>query len=95
MTSADRPSRTRVELLYFDGCPTYLEAEQTLREVQRTKPTLVDAQIQTLIYHFCIPGQCQIQVACPSPAQRDAHRSLQRGKVLHEAHLGLALGRSQ
>ena len=22
-----------MELLYFDGCPTYLEAEQTLREV--------------------------------------------------------------
>ena len=33
MTGAGRPSRTRVELLYFDGCPTYLEAEQTLREV--------------------------------------------------------------
>ena len=23
----------RVEVLYFDGCPTYLEAEKTLREV--------------------------------------------------------------
>lgn len=23
----------RVELLYFDGCPTYLEAEKVLREV--------------------------------------------------------------
>ena len=23
----------KVELLYFDGCPTYLEAEDTLREV--------------------------------------------------------------
>jgi hypothetical protein len=23
----------RVEVLYFDGCPTYLETERTLREV--------------------------------------------------------------
>jgi len=23
----------KIEILYFDGCPTYLEAEQTVREV--------------------------------------------------------------
>lgn len=33
---ADDPrrwERRRVELLYFDGCPTYVEAEQNLRKV--------------------------------------------------------------
>jgi hypothetical protein len=30
---ARRSEGTRIELLYFDGCPTYLEAERTLREI--------------------------------------------------------------
>lgn len=33
MTSSGRPSSLKVELLYFDGCPTYLEAERNLRTV--------------------------------------------------------------
>ena len=33
MTGSGRPSSPKVELLYFDGCPTYLEAEQNLRTV--------------------------------------------------------------
>jgi len=34
----------RVELLYFDGCPTYLEAEKTLREVLEEER--VDAEVE-------------------------------------------------
>jgi hypothetical protein len=34
----------RVEILYFDGCPTYLEAEKTLREVLGEKG--VDAEVE-------------------------------------------------
>lgn len=30
---APRPEGTGIELLYFDGCPTYREAERNLREV--------------------------------------------------------------
>lgn len=33
MTHPSRPLAPKVELLYFDGCPTYLEAEQNLRTV--------------------------------------------------------------
>lgn len=33
MTGSGRPSFPKVELLYFDGCPTYVEAEQNLRTV--------------------------------------------------------------
>jgi hypothetical protein len=34
----------KVEILYFDGCPTYLEAEKTLREVVAEEG--VDAEIK-------------------------------------------------
>lgn len=27
------PEGTQIELLYFDGCPTYREAERNLREI--------------------------------------------------------------
>lgn len=33
VTSYSRPSSPKVELFYFDGCPTYLEAEENLRTV--------------------------------------------------------------
>lgn len=33
MTDEDqRPKETRIELLYFDGCPTYAQAELNLKE---------------------------------------------------------------
>ena len=34
----------KVEILYFDGCPTYLEAEKTLREVLKKQGE--DAEVE-------------------------------------------------
>ncbi len=36
---------TRVELLYFDGCPTYLEAERALREVLAEEGMAADVSL--------------------------------------------------
>ncbi len=40
----------KIEILYFDGCPTYLEAEQTVREVvaeQGTEATVELVAVNT------------------------------------------------
>ncbi len=40
----------KIEVLYFDGCPTYLEAEQTVREVvaeQGTEATVELVAVNT------------------------------------------------
>jgi len=36
---------TRVEFLYFDGCPTYLEAERALREVLAEEGMAADVSL--------------------------------------------------
>lgn len=43
MTSPGRSSSPKLELLYFEGCPTYLEAEQNLKTF--LKEVGVDADV--------------------------------------------------
>lgn len=67
MTGAGRPSRTRVELLYFTGCPTYLEAEQTLREVLEeggvdTDVTLVPVDTDEEARRLRFPGNPTVRI---------------------------------
>ena len=40
-----RSASMRVEVLYFDGCPTYLEAEKTLRDVLSQE----DAEVELVV----------------------------------------------
>src|ERR687898_1515836 len=40
-----RPTTMRIEVLYFDGCPTYRAAERTLREVLAQEDTEVEISL--------------------------------------------------
>ena len=67
MTSTDRPSPPRLELLYFDGCPTYLEAEQNLSTVLEeigvdTDLTLVAVNTDEEARRLRFPGSQTIRV---------------------------------
>ncbi len=42
---ARRAEGTKIELLYFDGCPTYLEAERNLREVLEEEGVEADVSL--------------------------------------------------
>lgn len=45
VNGARRLESARIELLYFDGCPTYLEAERGLREVLAEKGVEVEISL--------------------------------------------------
>lgn len=48
MTVADDARRSggaRIELLYFEGCPTYLEAERNLREILEDEGVEADVSL--------------------------------------------------
>ncbi len=57
----------KMEILYFDGCPTYLEAEKTLQGVLEEKD--VDAEVELVAVNtdaeaqeFRVPGSPTIRV---------------------------------
>jgi hypothetical protein len=43
-----RPSTMKTEILYFDGSPTYLEAERILREVLEEKGVVAEVELVAL-----------------------------------------------
>ncbi len=43
--NARRSEGTKIELLYFDGCPTYLEAERNLRKVLEEEGVEADVSL--------------------------------------------------
>lgn len=64
---ARRSEGAGIELLYFDGCPTYREAERNLREILedecvKAEVTLVAVEANDEARRLCFPGSPTIRV---------------------------------
>src|ERR671912_1350858 len=62
-----RPTTMRIEVLYFDGCPTYRAAERTLREVLAQEDTEVEISLVAVntdeeAQRLRVPGSPTIRV---------------------------------
>jgi len=58
----------KMEILYFDGCPTYLAAEKTLHEVLEEQGIAAEVELVAVntdeeARRLCFPGSPTIQVA--------------------------------